>query len=143
MVVKVVQFRRWTVYADVIATREAFSLVQKGGSEECSCAYCRNFLVVRHQVYPAEVLAFELNLWLSYPGYSKMKRNLHKANISNAKSFQLLLTATRSRSNTYLQQTEKRCSVVIYKLFAITKLSYYWHISRKIEDVIHSCCPIL
>lgn len=52
-----VKFRRWTVYADVIATREAFSLVQKGGSEECSCAYCRNFLAIRHQVYPAEILA--------------------------------------------------------------------------------------
>ena len=57
MVVKAVQFRRWTVYADVVATREAFSLVQKGGSEECSCAYCRNFLAIRQQVYPAEVLA--------------------------------------------------------------------------------------
>ena len=46
-----------TVRFDRELTRQAYSLIKRGGADECGCSYCRNFSVQRSTVYPASFLS--------------------------------------------------------------------------------------
>ena len=50
-----VRFRNWLLETDADATREAYARARSGGSEDCSCDHCRNFIAARALVYPDEV----------------------------------------------------------------------------------------
>ncbi len=52
-----VSFRDWVLDADPDATQAAYVRARTGGSEECGCDTCRNFIAARTHVYPAEVVA--------------------------------------------------------------------------------------
>jgi hypothetical protein len=46
----------WVFSLDRTATLEAYRAVEHGGSEACSCAGCRNFLLARASVFPSSFL---------------------------------------------------------------------------------------
>jgi len=50
-----VTYRDWVLDADTDATRAAYARAKTGGSEECGCDTCRNFVAARARVYPDEV----------------------------------------------------------------------------------------
>jgi hypothetical protein len=63
---KEIHYKRWEFYADVEATREAYSLIKGGGAEECGCNNCLNFVAARDIVYPQEVLELFEQLGIDY-----------------------------------------------------------------------------
>jgi hypothetical protein len=54
--VQSVRFGRWELSSDAESTRKAYASVSIGGPEECGCVPCLNFVALRAQVYPANVL---------------------------------------------------------------------------------------
>jgi hypothetical protein len=48
----------WLYTADRSATVKAYSSVDLGGAEGCTCNGCRNFVVVRDRVFPARFISF-------------------------------------------------------------------------------------
>lgn len=62
----VVNCRRWVLQVDREATLQAYAATAAAGSDECKCAYCRNFAAAREQVYPAEFLALLTRLGIDY-----------------------------------------------------------------------------
>lgn len=63
---QIITYKRWTFYADVTATREAYRALDRGCTEDCGCSQCLNFLANRNQVYPAEILALFSQLGIDY-----------------------------------------------------------------------------
>lgn len=51
-------FGNWSFSVDRDATVAAYAGAERGGSEECDCNGCRNFMAARDQVYPSPFLAF-------------------------------------------------------------------------------------
>src|SRR5712691_11902935 len=51
-------FGQWQFECDPEATRVAYSRVDRGGAESCSCNGCRNFVVARNRVFPTTFLDF-------------------------------------------------------------------------------------
>ena len=49
-------YREWIFDCDVEATRKAYGGIDFGGAEACDCHLCRNFLLARPEVFPAEIL---------------------------------------------------------------------------------------
>jgi hypothetical protein len=49
---KRIEYGNWIIEVDAEATRDVFRQIPQGGPEECGCAYCRNFIVCRENVYP-------------------------------------------------------------------------------------------
>jgi hypothetical protein len=47
-----------TVEVDAEQTRRIYTAIKKGGSEECSCAYCRNYRAQLPNPLPNEVMIF-------------------------------------------------------------------------------------
>ena len=45
----------WKIQADPEVTRLAYQQIAKGGSEECNCTGCQNFVLVRSSAYPDAV----------------------------------------------------------------------------------------
>jgi len=56
----------WRIYCDEVATREIYEQIEKGGSDECTCCFCRNFRKVRDKVFPDEVLKVFEKLGIDY-----------------------------------------------------------------------------
>ncbi|MEQ1520549.1 MAG: hypothetical protein ABL936_04685 [Aestuariivirga sp.] len=50
-------FGDWTYSVDRNATIEAYRAVNHGGSMDCECTGCRNFLLARTKVFPTSFLA--------------------------------------------------------------------------------------
>jgi hypothetical protein len=50
-------FGNWRFTVDRNATVVAYSRAPRGGSEDCSCSGCRNFVAARDRIYPPEFLA--------------------------------------------------------------------------------------
>lgn len=50
------EYKEWRLAFDAERTRRAYAKLESGSSEQCGCAYCRNFAAVRSQAYPSEVL---------------------------------------------------------------------------------------
>jgi hypothetical protein len=46
----------WTIQAFAAATRRAYTKIKESGSDRCDCDNCKNFVQVRDQAYPPEVL---------------------------------------------------------------------------------------
>jgi hypothetical protein len=46
------QFGEWEFTCDREATAQAHALAPAGGSDTCTCVWCRNFVLVRDRVYP-------------------------------------------------------------------------------------------
>ena len=61
-----ISFGRWKLETDPEATREAYAKVPQGGSEECPCEPCKNFIAAREGIYPADVLALFEKLGISF-----------------------------------------------------------------------------
>ena len=53
-----VSLQKWAVDTEPDLTREAYALLDCGGTEDCGCEACFNFAAVRHLVYSAELLEF-------------------------------------------------------------------------------------
>jgi hypothetical protein len=51
-------FGEWEFTCDRDATVEAYARAEAGGSDTCTCIWCRNFRLVRDRVYPPVFLAF-------------------------------------------------------------------------------------
>ena len=51
-------FGQWQFDCDPEATRLAYSKVDHGGSDSCTCNGCRNFAAARSHVYPQAFLEF-------------------------------------------------------------------------------------
>lgn len=49
---------RISIEVDTLRTKAIYSLIKSGGSKECGCAYCRNFLEQVPNCFPAEVIEF-------------------------------------------------------------------------------------
>jgi len=47
----------WLVSADAEATRLAYRRIERSPADECVCDYCKNFVAVRNEAYPPEVIA--------------------------------------------------------------------------------------
>jgi hypothetical protein len=60
-----VRFGRWELSCDREATAKAYAAVDKAGPEACACEGCLNFIALRSQVYPAEILALFEELGVS------------------------------------------------------------------------------
>src|ERR1700683_98638 len=54
----VTTFGEWEFSCDRNATVAAYARAKAGGSDRCTCIWCRNFRLVRDRVYPAVFLAF-------------------------------------------------------------------------------------
>ena len=52
------QFGEWEFTLDRAATVAAYARTDAGGADACSCIGCRNFVLVRDQVYPKTFAAF-------------------------------------------------------------------------------------
>jgi hypothetical protein len=63
---KEIKCKRWEFYADVEATCEAYSVIKRGGAEECECSPCQNFVVARDRAYPQEVQELFEQLGIDY-----------------------------------------------------------------------------
>ena len=50
-------FEAWKYRADLDATILAYARTERGGADTCNCAGCRNFRLVRAEVFPVEFLA--------------------------------------------------------------------------------------
>ncbi len=50
-------FGMWEFTNDRMATINAYTLIERGGSDTCSCNGCRNFVAARDNVYPSEFIA--------------------------------------------------------------------------------------
>lgn len=51
----------WLVSAEAEATRLVYRRIERSPADECVCDYCKNFVAVRSEAYPPEVIAaFEL-----------------------------------------------------------------------------------
>lgn len=50
-------FGQWRYSVDRDATILAYARAERGGTDTCTCANCRNFRVARARVFPAEFLA--------------------------------------------------------------------------------------
>ncbi|MGD1098544.1 MAG: hypothetical protein ABSB35_42010 [Bryobacteraceae bacterium] len=53
---KQICFGPWTLRADAEATRRAYERTEQGSAEGCVCDACKNFVIVRDEAYPPEVL---------------------------------------------------------------------------------------
>ena len=51
---------------DVEATRKAHDGIDFGGAEACDCYLCRNFLLTRPEVFPAEILDLFVRLGIDH-----------------------------------------------------------------------------
>ena len=51
-------FGLWGFTCDHQATVDAYALIERGGSDNCTCNSCRNFSAARTHVFPPEFLAF-------------------------------------------------------------------------------------
>lgn len=51
-------FEGWDFVVDRDATRAAYKAAERGGSQECECAGCRNFCDARSVVFSSKFLAF-------------------------------------------------------------------------------------
>jgi hypothetical protein len=51
-------FGEWEFTCDALATREAYARAEAGGSDTCTCIWCRNFRLVRVRVYPVLFIEF-------------------------------------------------------------------------------------
>jgi hypothetical protein len=56
--VQTITLQKWAVDNEPDLTREAYALIECGGTEDCGCEACFNFATTRHLVYSAEVLEF-------------------------------------------------------------------------------------
>jgi hypothetical protein len=54
----VASFGEWEFTYDRAATVAAYARETVGGADSCACIWCRNFRLVRDQVYPQSFLAF-------------------------------------------------------------------------------------
>ena len=50
-----IRFKHWTLQCDSGITREAYKQIEHGGSEDCGCNTCKNFVAARRYVYPQDV----------------------------------------------------------------------------------------
>lgn len=57
-----IPFHGYVLAGDPEATRAAYHSIPNGAPEGCGCQGCRNFIAVRAQVYPSEVLALYAQL---------------------------------------------------------------------------------
>jgi hypothetical protein len=57
VVLEPVQFGRWVVHCDPVATRRAYDRIGDGSPKPCDCTGCENFNRVREQAYPAAALS--------------------------------------------------------------------------------------
>jgi hypothetical protein len=62
-------FSDWEFTVDRIATDAAYARAERGGSDECTCSGCRNFVAVRDKVYPSTFGTF-----LKFLGMDSRKR---------------------------------------------------------------------
>jgi hypothetical protein len=60
-----IRFRRWEVTCDPEATRKAYAVISMGGTEECGCEPCLNFVAARIQAYSPDVLSLFEKLGIS------------------------------------------------------------------------------
>jgi hypothetical protein len=54
----IVTSKTWTVEADVTATRQVYSTLEKGGSASCGCESCMRYIATHHIVFPSETIHF-------------------------------------------------------------------------------------
>jgi hypothetical protein len=47
----------WLFTNDLCATQKAYSNIDAGGADECTCNPCKNFVAVRDRVFPAAFLS--------------------------------------------------------------------------------------
>jgi hypothetical protein len=50
------QFGEWEFTCNVQATVDAYARIEAGGSDTCTCIWCRNFRLVRDRIYPQPFL---------------------------------------------------------------------------------------
>jgi hypothetical protein len=50
-----IQFRRWVLEYDAVATSAAYAAARPIGPEQCGCLYCLNFIAARDNAYPSEL----------------------------------------------------------------------------------------
>jgi len=61
-----ITFHDWILECDVDATRETYQKVSQGSAEICDCIYCKNFLILRDNLFQGEFLELLNNLGVDY-----------------------------------------------------------------------------
>lgn len=61
-----INFHDWVLECDVEATREAYSIVEKGSADSCSCNYCKNFVALRDEVFQEGIAELLETLGVDY-----------------------------------------------------------------------------
>ena len=61
-----ITYRDWIFDCDVDVTRKGYETIIAGGVETCDCTGCKNFLIQRDAVFPAEVLDLFNELGVDY-----------------------------------------------------------------------------
>jgi hypothetical protein len=61
-----IRYKSWRLCCDPEATRTAYAQIESGAPERCGCDYCRNFIALREQSYPREVLDLLAQLGIDY-----------------------------------------------------------------------------
>ena len=52
-----VDFARWRIEYDPVATRVAHQAIECGSPEKCGCVHCCNFVACRPELYPQPMLS--------------------------------------------------------------------------------------
>ena len=53
---KQINLRDWIFECDVEKTQNAYRKIPQGSAESCPCLYCKNFVVVRGELFQGEIL---------------------------------------------------------------------------------------
>ena len=56
----------WQISYDRQATKAAYKEIKIGGSEDCDCTHCRNFLMLRDKLYPKAAMDIFNNLGIDF-----------------------------------------------------------------------------
>jgi hypothetical protein len=68
---KQLTYKRWVIEYDPDRTRQLYSGLGYGASEQCDCLHCQNFSSQIHSIFPLEVAELLNNFGIDYTKYSE------------------------------------------------------------------------
>ncbi|MEI9977028.1 MAG: hypothetical protein WDO73_36250 [Ignavibacteriota bacterium] len=78
-----IRYGPWQLRVDVEPTVRAYEQVEQGSAEGCDCDPCKNYVLVRSEVFPVDVLALFQSVGIDFrkevelAHYSRMPSGLH------------------------------------------------------------------
>jgi hypothetical protein len=79
-----IKFKNWVFDIDPLSTKNVYENIKNGGSDNCSCSYCKNYRIQKDKAFPQEILTLFEKLGIDYrkevevPQLCKTKDGLHQ-----------------------------------------------------------------